>query len=43
VVTSPIVFGNESAGVVEAYGPDVKSVAVGDRVALEPDEQGEIH
>ena len=36
MVTSPIVLGHESAGVVEACGPDVKSLALGDRVALEP-------
>lgn len=29
-------LGHESAGIVEACGPDVKNLAVGDRVALEP-------
>jgi L-iditol 2-dehydrogenase len=36
VVDGPIVLGHESAGIVEACGPDVKTLAVGDRVALEP-------
>ncbi|KAJ9647012.1 Endo-1,4-beta-xylanase 2 [Coniosporium tulheliwenetii] len=36
VVENPIILGHESAGIVEACGPDVKSLAVGDRVALEP-------
>jgi L-iditol 2-dehydrogenase len=36
VVDAPIVLGHESAGIVEACGPDVKNLAVGDRVALEP-------
>lgn len=36
VVNDPIVLGHESAGIVEACGPDVKNLAVGDRVALEP-------
>lgn len=36
VVTSPMVIGHESAGVVVAVGRDVKGLAVGDRVALEP-------
>jgi len=30
----PIVLGNEGAGIVEAVGPDVAEVAVGDRVAF---------
>lgn len=30
----PAVFGHEGAGIVEAVGPDVTKVAVGDRVAL---------
>src|SRR5215469_18617947 len=29
----PILLGNEGAGTVEAVGPDVATVAVGDRVA----------
>src|SRR6267154_5941542 len=29
----PIVLGNEGAGTVEAVGPDVKNIALGDRVA----------
>ncbi|KAE9972927.1 hypothetical protein BLS_002159 [Venturia inaequalis] len=36
VVEKPIVLGHESAGVVEVCGPDVKGLAVGDRIALEP-------
>ncbi|KAF2134002.1 GroES-like protein, partial [Dothidotthia symphoricarpi CBS 119687] len=36
IVDSPIVLGHESAGIVEACGPDVKNLSVGDRVALEP-------
>lgn len=36
VVNAPIVLGHESAGIVEACGPDVENLAVGDRVALEP-------
>ncbi|TID21242.1 chlorophyll synthesis pathway protein BchC [Venturia nashicola] len=36
VVENPIVLGHESAGVVELCGPDVKGLAVGDRIALEP-------
>lgn len=36
VVENPIVLGHESAGIVELCGPDVKGLAVGDRVALEP-------
>jgi NADPH:quinone reductase len=31
--TPPIVLGSEGAGTVESLGPDVKNVAVGDRVA----------
>jgi NADPH2:quinone reductase len=31
--TPPIVLGSEGAGAVESVGPDVKNVAVGDRVA----------
>ncbi|MCW2295465.1 NAD(P)-dependent alcohol dehydrogenase [Rhodococcus erythropolis] len=33
-VLSPMVFGHEGAGIVEAVGPDVTSVAVGDSVSL---------
>lgn len=36
VLTSPMVLGHESAGIVTEVGPGVKSHAVGDRVALEP-------
>ncbi|KAB5546892.1 chaperonin 10-like protein, partial [Coniochaeta sp. 2T2.1] len=36
IVDAPIVLGHESAGIVEAVGPDVQNLAVGDRVALEP-------
>ncbi|KAF2183299.1 sorbitol dehydrogenase [Zopfia rhizophila CBS 207.26] len=35
-VEAPIILGHESAGIVEACGPDVKSLTIGDRVALEP-------
>ncbi|MDR1427755.1 MAG: alcohol dehydrogenase catalytic domain-containing protein, partial [Bifidobacteriaceae bacterium] len=36
VVTGPMVLGHETSGVVVALGGDVTSLAVGDRVALEP-------
>ncbi|KAF2854098.1 GroES-like protein [Plenodomus tracheiphilus IPT5] len=36
IVEAPIVLGHESAGIVEECGPDVKTLAVGDRVAIEP-------
>jgi hypothetical protein len=36
VVKAPMVIGHESSGVVQAVGHGVTSVAVGDRVALEP-------
>lgn len=36
MVESPIVLGHESAGIIEECGPDVKGLAVGDRVAIEP-------
>lgn len=36
VVRSPMVIGHESSGVIAAVGPGVQSLAVGDRVALEP-------
>jgi L-iditol 2-dehydrogenase len=36
VVTSPMVIGHESAGVVVEAGEGVKTLAVGDPVALEP-------
>jgi D-xylulose reductase len=36
VVTSPMVLGHESAGVVQQVGSAVTSLKVGDRVALEP-------
>ncbi|KAF2683177.1 GroES-like protein, partial [Lentithecium fluviatile CBS 122367] len=36
IVESPIVLGHESAGIVEECGTDVRHLAVGDRVALEP-------
>lgn len=36
VVTSPMVIGHESAGVVAAVGEQVDGLAKGDRVALEP-------
>lgn len=36
VVDAPIVLGHESAGIVEECGKDVKGLAVGDRVAIEP-------
>ncbi|KAH6639227.1 chaperonin 10-like protein [Boeremia exigua] len=36
VVEKPIVLGHESAGIVEECGEEVKSLVVGDRVALEP-------
>lgn len=36
VVTSPMVLGHESSGIVQAVGSAVTSVKVGDRVALEP-------
>jgi len=36
VVKEPMVIGHECAGVVEEIGSEVKDLAVGDRVALEP-------
>ncbi|PIA34543.1 hypothetical protein AQUCO_03700077v1 [Aquilegia coerulea] len=36
VVKEPMVIGHECAGVVEEVGSDVKSLVVGDRVAMEP-------
>lgn len=36
VLTSPMVLGHESSGVVSKVGKDVKSVKVGDKVAIEP-------
>lgn len=36
VVSAPIVLGHESAGIIEECGADVKDLAIGDRVALEP-------
>ncbi|XP_073106207.1 sorbitol dehydrogenase [Elaeis guineensis] len=36
VVKEPMVIGHECAGVIEEVGSEVKSLAVGDRVALEP-------
>ncbi|KAG7396538.1 hypothetical protein PHYBOEH_002150 [Phytophthora boehmeriae] len=36
VVEKPMVLGHESAGVVTAVGPSVKSLKVGDHVAIEP-------
>ncbi|XP_019200519.1 PREDICTED: L-idonate 5-dehydrogenase-like [Ipomoea nil] len=36
VVKKPMVIGHECAGIIEEVGSQVKSVAVGDRVALEP-------
>jgi S-(hydroxymethyl)glutathione dehydrogenase / alcohol dehydrogenase len=35
-VMSPTVLGHEAAGVVEAIGPDVTELAVGDKVVLSP-------
>ncbi|ROT41673.1 sorbitol dehydrogenase [Sodiomyces alkalinus F11] len=35
LVREPLTLGHESAGVVTAIGPDVSTLAVGDRVALE--------
>ncbi|KAF4314080.1 putative sorbitol xylitol [Botryosphaeria dothidea] len=35
-VTAPIVLGHESSGVIVAAGPDVRTLSVGDRIALEP-------
>lgn len=36
VVQDPIVLGHEASGVVSAVGEEVRGVAVGDRVAIEP-------
>ncbi|KAL5715991.1 L-iditol 2-dehydrogenase [Ranunculus cassubicifolius] len=36
MVKEPMVIGHECAGIVEEIGSDVKSLTVGDRVALEP-------
>ena len=36
IVKKPMVIGHECAGVIEEVGGEVKSLRVGDRVALEP-------
>ncbi len=36
VVEAPLVLGHETAGIIDAVGPDVTNVAPGDRVAIEP-------
>lgn len=36
IVESPMILGHEAAGVVEALGPDVHHLQVGDVVAMEP-------
>lgn len=36
VVKEPMVIGHECAGVIEEVGSEVTSLAVGDRVAIEP-------
>ena len=36
IVKKPMVIGHECAGIIEEVGSKVKSLAVGDRVALEP-------
>ncbi|OMO97941.1 Alcohol dehydrogenase superfamily, zinc-type [Corchorus olitorius] len=36
IVKKPMVIGHECAGIIEEVGSEVKSLAVGDRVALEP-------
>jgi len=36
VVKKPMVIGHECAGIIEEVGSEVTSLAVGDRVALEP-------
>lgn len=36
IVKKPMVIGHECAGIIKEIGHNVKSVAVGDRVALEP-------
>jgi len=36
VVKEPMVIGHECAGVIEEVGSEVKSLVVGDRVAIEP-------
>jgi L-iditol 2-dehydrogenase len=36
IVKKPMVIGHECAGIIEEVGSQVKSLAVGDRVALEP-------
>lgn len=36
VVRAPLILGHESAGIVDAVGPDVTTLQPGDRVTLEP-------
>lgn len=37
IVKEPMVIGHECAGIIEEVGSEVKSLVVGDRVALEPE------
>lgn len=36
IVKEPMVIGHECAGIIEEVGSEVKNLAVGDRVAIEP-------
>ena len=36
ILTKPMIIGHEASGIVAKIGADVKHLAIGDRVAIEP-------